>query len=557
MQTLNENKSTIPKYLEELVKPTPLSVTKLLAAWDGLSDETKIMIMYEYVSSYPIDYKVRVCLNAIKSGNIYLRHLAHEIGTNVFDFNLSGETSELLNKIRFISERDESKLVSGRDVVIYGLKCTPEEFFNLSESERLCNISRIKGYGKQVSEFIQYYYQNRIKFPQVSENNIYDILCQYLTGKSFDKYKSNKMYFDGFDEFSKGEDVLALWNLVGIVNEKTAYLLIKYLPSESGFNDFTTDIIQNLPEKYLVSFLGNQNNNVSWFRKSIFDSSSYSQNVKDAAICCHFYLSEQEFLNIVKYDTQKRLSIIEKLVFAYDIDICIFKAISDLLMLEKNVDYMSIKFCKEHVERSLKRLSPEFQVYKVNLLRLYEIAKRILPWNETTPREFNFPNEVKLLKFDTVGLNTWEIFIKIKEIFEFSYKNNDKISIVLDKMVDVEEKSIIPIEDCNSLLLKKVYELQEEIKNQELILSNISESTKNNNLIEIKTLIFSSISEQLKFIINTIEKHGQQQNRLHERLDKLENDSDIIKNRIKKYFYIILFSCLSYTIINYIQKFFN
>ena len=87
-----------------------------------------------------------------------------------------------------------------------------------------------------------------------------------------------------------------------------------------------------------------------------------------------------------------------------------------------------------------------------------------------------------------------------------------------------------------------------------MVLRNINESILNNNLNETKTSTLSSISQQLESIMNIIEKQGQQQNRLQERLDNLENNSNIIKNRIQKYSYIIFFSYLSYTIS---KKFFN
>ena len=43
MQNLNNN-IAIPKYLEELVRPTLGCFSKLAAAWDGLSVETQIYI---------------------------------------------------------------------------------------------------------------------------------------------------------------------------------------------------------------------------------------------------------------------------------------------------------------------------------------------------------------------------------------------------------------------------------------------------------------------------------------------------------------------------------
>ena len=556
MQNLNENKSTIPKYLEELVKPTPLSVEKLLAAWDGLSFETQLMILSEYVSNFPQHYRHKICLKSISSKNDYVRLISKNIG----NFSNYKDTSLLVSSNYYLPKW----CIPLPDNPIY----SPEKFLNLNQIERLIIVSTLDGFGEHISNIVKYYYTNRLTFENTSEEQIFDILCEYFKGSGLKNYKSGEMSFDGYDEFLKGEEIAAIWNLIPIVSESIAYLLIENLPANSGFTSFTKDIIPNLPEKYLVWFLSNKNNHVSEFRKSIFKSDTYSNKIKEAAICCHFYLNEYEFSEIIKYDTKKRFGIIDALVFAGDLDICSIKAISDLLRLETDIDYMSIRICNKNVSRKFIEISSESQPYQANLIRLYEIAKRILPWDEINPREYNFPIEVGLLKIDTSGLNTWEIFVKMKEQFDWAYKFDDEITIILDKMVDVKDSIMLPKEDGNSLLLKKVYKQQEEIINQiklsktevdfvdvkNCILYATNESTKKNDLIEIKASIVSSISEQLESIMNIIEKQGQQQNRLQERLDNLENNSNIIKNRIQKYSYIIFFSYLSYTIS---QKFFN
>lgn len=143
------------------------------------------------------------------------------------------------------------------------------------------------------------------------------------------------------------------------------------------------------------------------------------------------------------------------MVFAGDISICCLKAIADLLRLKTDVDYMSIRICNQNVSRKFNEIPSESKPYQANLIRLYEIAKRILPWDEINPREYNFPIEVILLKIDTSGLNTWEIFVKMKEQFDWAYKFDDDITIILDKMVDVKDSIMLPKEDGNSLLLKK------------------------------------------------------------------------------------------------------
>lgn len=534
MQNLNENKSSLPKYLEELVQPTPLSVEKLIAAWDGLSFETKLMILSEYIPNYPVDCKLRICLLVIKSNNIYLRFLAHEIGKNVLDINLPKETSELFTKLKTIGESDESNLISGKDVVIYGFKCTPDEFFNLSDTERIHNISRVKGNGEQVAEFINYYYKNQLRFPRITENHILDILRQYFGGKIFNEYRSNEMSYDGLTQFSKGEDILALWNLVPVVSENIAYILIQNLPAESGFKNFTKDLIPRLPEKYLIWFLSNKNNYASDFRKSIFASDVYSKSVKEAAISCNFSLMDYEFREIVKYEPKKRFEVIQNLVFAGDLSVCIKKAMIDLLRLEKDVDYTLLAYCEQDINRKLRNLSPEHQLYHLNIIRIYEIAKRILPWNQKDAREINFEGEFDFLNINTKGLNTWEIFIKIRDRYEYFYKN-EEINLNLAEMVELYEEANLPKDNQETFLLKRILKAHLEmfVKSKQPKNKNCFDGFKNEILLTI-----NKENENQKLILN----------KLNDSINKIENGIYIIGNNTAfiKFKFVFVFIIVSF-----------
>lgn len=64
----------LPEHLMELGRLTPSSVSKLLAAWDGLSDETKILILSKLHTSNYLTDKIRI--NALESENAYIRYLA-------------------------------------------------------------------------------------------------------------------------------------------------------------------------------------------------------------------------------------------------------------------------------------------------------------------------------------------------------------------------------------------------------------------------------------------------------------------------------------------------
>jgi hypothetical protein len=41
----NQAEISVPAYLQELVQPTPSGTAKLIAAWDGLTSETQILML--------------------------------------------------------------------------------------------------------------------------------------------------------------------------------------------------------------------------------------------------------------------------------------------------------------------------------------------------------------------------------------------------------------------------------------------------------------------------------------------------------------------------------
>ena len=67
----------IPAYMKEFLKETPSAISKLSAAWDGLSTETQIKILEEMTKgSFCKYFTDKVNLMALKSKNTYVRYLA-------------------------------------------------------------------------------------------------------------------------------------------------------------------------------------------------------------------------------------------------------------------------------------------------------------------------------------------------------------------------------------------------------------------------------------------------------------------------------------------------
>lgn len=63
-------KRTLPPYLMDLLDPTPHGAAKLLAAWDGLTMESQMQVLFAMkTATYPQHLAKRVIEKALNSPN--------------------------------------------------------------------------------------------------------------------------------------------------------------------------------------------------------------------------------------------------------------------------------------------------------------------------------------------------------------------------------------------------------------------------------------------------------------------------------------------------------
>ena len=222
------------------------------------------------------------------------------------------------------------------------------------------------------------------------------------------------------------------------------------------------------------------------------------------------------------------------IVFAGDLSVCIKKAMIDLLRLEKDVDYTLLAYCEQDINRKLRNLSPEHQLYHLNIIRIYEIAKRILPWNQKDAREINFEGEFDFLNINTKGLNTWEIFIKIRDRYEYVYEN-EEINLNLAEMVELYEESNLPKDNQETFLLKRILKAHLEmfVKSKQPKNKNCFDGFKNEILLTI-----NKENENQKLILN----------KLNDSINKIENGIYIIGNNTAfiKFKFVFVFIIVSF-----------
>ena len=77
IQVKSENTTNLPDHLARLLQPTPSGAAKLIAAWDGLSMESQMMLLTALErTDFPGYLADRILVKALESENDYVRYLA-------------------------------------------------------------------------------------------------------------------------------------------------------------------------------------------------------------------------------------------------------------------------------------------------------------------------------------------------------------------------------------------------------------------------------------------------------------------------------------------------
>jgi hypothetical protein len=125
---------TLSVHLAPLLQPTPSGVAKLVAAWDGLSAESQILILTKFKTTTrrPEYLSKRILSKALDSTNSYVRYLAATtIGDDVVKQRIEQDTDAL---VRYC-------LLEPPFFVVFGMLKDADTFFALPHEARLATIS--------------------------------------------------------------------------------------------------------------------------------------------------------------------------------------------------------------------------------------------------------------------------------------------------------------------------------------------------------------------------------------------------------------------------------
>ncbi|MGW8181832.1 MAG: hypothetical protein ACWGQW_24140, partial [bacterium] len=224
----NGRTPNLPDYLAELLQPTPSGTAKLIAAWNGLSTESKMILLTALDrANFPAHLAEKVLNKALESESAYIRYLA------AVRLDSRDENTTVKKRI----EEDPEPLVrysliEKRETLIFdAVLQDPMIFFSLPQEARLAYARSLGGSGEKLAKLISHAVDHYLKDGTVSEIELFEILSDYLNDPKFKQYYANDVVrYDGWVKYSGGRDIDALWELVLKVPEGISHVLITHLP---------------------------------------------------------------------------------------------------------------------------------------------------------------------------------------------------------------------------------------------------------------------------------------------------------------------------------------
>ena len=506
----------VPAYVEELMQATPSGIRKLLAAWDGLSPETQILILSRFDEVKAPPHLVRrVYIKALDSSNAYVRYLAARKFR--FERHLSEEERALKERI----ENDREPLVkyallenpSSLSVMYDDAFKDADSFFALPQEARLAKLRLIVGGGKWIAELISEAVDKHLKEGTVSEVELYEILADYLTKSTFrERYTDIQQTYDGYNEYTKGSDIESLWELVPKLPASLSILLIENLPEGSGLKtEIPKDVIDAMTDTQLELLLSRKDIGLKELRKKLFwEEGDRNERIRSASIRVNFSLDNDEFSRILAKPAKERIPILEDLgMMARDLRLCIYDAIHDALFASDTSlfggDYEYALLARDQLKRRLGELEDWERESELTDLRLYRLAQSTVPWD--SKKTGSSPSGVlEFLAEEIVAGDTWATFMAFSKAWR---RKQDEL--------EGEED---PIAAKNNLVryLPRIYEIKGDNTDLDLF-AGIDQRLK-----DIRQVVDSTYVEKYEELLAGHEQNiiEEQENRLKERTDALQ-----------------------------------
>ena len=450
----NEIQSDIPKYLNDLVQPTPSSNAKLLAAWDCLTIETQILLLSKLdeipVVGYFVPHMMKVITQALDSNNAYVRYLAAHKYKNFMYYNLDEDERDALDEkinndpVPLV----KYSLLEASDAIGDKSFEDADSFFALPQEARLAKVRLLGGFGdaEKIAVLLSQAADKHLKDGTVSEIEIYEILSDYLIKPKFkEHYTDNRISYDGYGEYSKGKDIESLWQLVPKLPIGLSIILIDNLPEASGLSSgIPEDVIKSMTDTQLATLLYREDIGLKELRKKLFwEAGVERDDIVTAAVSSNFQLQYDEFAMILKKPPKERVYILDKLgTFASELNMCFYDAIHDALCASDvsplGSDFENAIYARNALERRIKELDGWMREKELTELRLYRLANSAVPWDSKEEGYAPY-GELEFLKEKIVTGDTWSTFMFFSEAWKKIPSPTKELVDCLPRIYEIDE----------------------------------------------------------------------------------------------------------------------
>ncbi len=443
----------LPEYLKEVLVPTASGIAKLIAVWDGLQVETQLLLLHELrrtkVPAYLYERFRKVALQAT---NPFVRYL---IARDCY-FNDEASDEENIAKKRI--ESDSCPLVKysqeeQKSMRFLGFEPNPVErfskFFSLPHNARLARIRGLMGRGEQFSNLIKYYLENQEVQQEVDELEFYECLLEYLNTDTFSRvYRSGEPGRDGSVEYGKGCQLDSLWELVSLLPEWMSFVLIEKLPLQYGLSTGPTDEqIGSFTDAQVQTLLQREDVDLPELRKRLFFE---SEKLRSYAISKNFDLTFNDFDKVLSQPKEVRKYLLEDLaLYADNLNVVFYAALFDLGRAFDIPCYSNLDFVEQHFNKKLQELDEGQQARQILDLRLYRLAKSIVPWEKDEYSE-ELDEHIEFLNNSIHSDNRWKTFMSFSKVWRANgYYLTKRLEKYLPRIEEVSEEDELD-EECSS-----------------------------------------------------------------------------------------------------------
>lgn len=440
----------LPKHLEPLLDGTPLAVERIKLAWPGLSISERVYLLTILLADPSKERKAlrwwhhRACLLdlALADNSPYIRYLAAKCVRAPDKAEDADETSGYLeDKARFAKvQSDPVSLVrSAKEEESWKVLTQEledwESFWKRSHTERLALVNGVKEDGEKIANLLRYATKHLLPIKAITIDEMLDVLLQYLGGKTIAERVAHaeayaRRFYDGYAEYSAGESVKALWEVIPEIPKSLSYILIECLPEEAGLqSSIPPQIIESLDEHQLEHLLYRDDVTLKELRRKLFKEST-NESLRSAAMSSsRFELLDSDISERV-YDPREpaesgKKKVDELAILAANCmgaTLVQMEAICDLIY-DAPIDFRPGFFGKETFvsygrvlqTRRAKLLSPSTLQHEVLAMRLFALAKNLAPIKAgDTPGEL--PEKLMQHQGLVVQHNPWQTYLNLSKV---------------------------------------------------------------------------------------------------------------------------------------------